>query len=79
MNLLIPMEPTFTAPQIDWVPLVPVIIVLGGAVIGVLIEAFASVKHRRVINIVWSLLVVAAAFVTSVAESKMHVHINNTG
>ena len=43
MNLLIPMEPTFTAPQIDWVPLVPVIIVLGGAVIGVLIEAFASV------------------------------------
>ena len=68
MNLLIPMEPTFTAPQIDWVPLVPVIIVLGGAVIGVLIEAFASVRHRRVINIVWSLLVVAAAFVTSVSE-----------
>ena len=68
MNLLIPMEPTFTAPQIDWVPLAPVIIVLGGAVIGVLIEAFASVKHRRVINIVWSLLVVAAAFVTSVSE-----------
>ncbi len=63
MISLIPLAPTFTAPQIDWVPLLPVIIVLGGAVVGVLIEAFAPVRNRRTINIVWSLLVVAAALV----------------
>lgn len=68
MNSLIPLAPTFTAPQIEWAPLIPVIIVLGGAVIGVLIEAFASKGYRRAINIVWSIVVVGVAFVFTTAQ-----------
>ena len=61
-------EVIFAAPVINWIPLIPLILVLGGGVIGVLIEAFAPAKHRRVINIVWTLLVLAAAFVFSAME-----------
>ncbi len=68
MNYLFPMEVTFVPPQIDWVPLIPVIVVLGGAVIGVLIEAFAGPRNRRMIGLVWSLLVVGGAFVLTVVE-----------
>lgn len=69
MNGLIPMEEMiFAAPVINWVPLLPLIVVLGGGVIGVLIEAFASPKHRRVINIVWTLLVLGVAFTLSATE-----------
>lgn len=69
MNGLIPMqEMIFAAPVINWVPLLPLIVVLGGGVIGVLIEAFAGPKHRRVINIVWTLLVLGVAFVLSATE-----------
>ena len=34
------MTGTFTAPNVDWAQLSPVILVLGAAVIGVLVEAF---------------------------------------
>lgn len=68
MNLLIAQAPSFTAPTIDWWPLLPVIIVLGGAVVGVLIEAFVPRKPRRLTNVLWTLLVLAAAFVTTSAE-----------
>ncbi len=63
MNSLIPLAPVFTTPQIEWTPLIPTIIVLGGAVVGVLIEAFAPAAKRRPINVVWSIVVVGAAFV----------------
>lgn len=68
MNSLIPMATTFTAPQIEWAPLIPVIIVLGGAVVGILIEAFASKGYRRIINIIWSLLVVGVAFIFTTSQ-----------
>lgn len=31
----------FQAPEVHWVSLAPILIVLGGAVLGVLVEAFA--------------------------------------
>lgn len=68
MNKLIPLAPEFTAPVINWWPLVPVIIVLGGAVVGVLIEAFVSAKHRRMVNIIWTVLVLMSAFLVTSIE-----------
>lgn len=63
MNLLISQVGTFTAPDVDWTLLLPIAVVLGGGVVGVLIEAFAPAGSRRKINIGWSLLVLIAALV----------------
>lgn len=70
MISLISSEPQlfFTTPDINWGPLLPVIVVLGGAVIGVLLEAFVPARARRVTSIVWSLLVVGTAFVFASTE-----------
>lgn len=68
MSLLTSQVGTFTAPQVDWAVLLPVIIVLGGGVIGVLIEAFAPRASRRKINVGWSLLVLAAALIASITQ-----------
>lgn len=46
MNLLATAT-SFEAPSISWAALAPVIIVLGGAVLGVLLESFVPVKARR--------------------------------
>ncbi|WP_075892412.1 NADH-quinone oxidoreductase subunit NuoN [Actinomyces provencensis] len=54
MNLLSTAE--MAAPTIGWASLTPVLIVLGGAVIGVLVEAFAPQRLRRSIGIGLSLL-----------------------
>ena len=53
MNLL---AASFSAPQIEWASLIPIIVVLGGAVVGILIEAFAPVKARRILVIAVCLL-----------------------
>ncbi len=68
MTLLTAQTPSFVAPDISWGPLLPVIVVLAGAVVGILIEAFAKGPKRRVITIVWSLLVVLAAFIIASTE-----------
>ncbi len=73
MNLLTVQAPSFTAPVIDWQPLIPVIVVLLGAVVGVLIEAFVSPRLRRGINITWSILVLAAAFILATTRWSMAV------
>lgn len=58
MNLL---AASFTAPQIAWASLIPVIVVLGGAVAGVLIEAFAPVRTRRTLVVAVCLLTTLVA------------------
>lgn len=68
MNALIPQASSFITPEVNFVPLIPVIVVLLGAVIGVLIEAFASVKLRRPVVITWSLAVMFAAFILASAQ-----------
>lgn len=68
MKSLISAAETFTAPSVEWFALLPIIVVLGGAIIGILIEAFVPVKQRRMTNIVWSLLVVLVALVIAVVQ-----------
>lgn len=58
---------TFETPTIEWAPLVPFIIVLGTAALGVLLEAFIrNVSTRRVVQYVLALvaLIVAAGVAT---------------
>lgn len=69
MNFLASPTETFIAPSVAWVALLPIIIVLGGAVIGVLIEAFVP-NHagRRLTNVIWSAIVILAAFFVTVVR-----------
>jgi NADH-quinone oxidoreductase subunit N len=51
----------FTPPVIDWAGLSPVLIVLGAAVVGVLVEAFVPRRLRRPVQLTLSLGAVVAA------------------
>jgi NADH-quinone oxidoreductase subunit N len=46
---------TFTAPVLNYTLLSPILIVLGGALIGVLVEAFVSRALRPVVQLTLSL------------------------
>ncbi|MFD2026651.1 NADH-quinone oxidoreductase subunit NuoN [Promicromonospora aerolata] len=52
----------FVAPEIDWLALAPLIVVLGTGVVGVLIEAFVPARARRLTQIVLTLAALAGAF-----------------
>ena len=67
-QLLIAQAPEFIAPTINWWPLLPTIVVLLGAVVGVLIEAFVPHGARRPTNVIWSMLVLAAAFLLATIQ-----------
>ncbi|GEA86364.1 NADH-quinone oxidoreductase subunit NuoN [Cellulomonas cellasea] len=54
---------TFTAPDIQWAQLAPVIVVLGAAVVGVLVEAFAPQRLRRPVQLGLALAATAGALV----------------
>ena len=62
MNVL-PTMVNFQAPEVHWLSLAPVLIVLIGAVLGVLVEAFAPANARRPIVIALSILATAGACV----------------
>lgn len=68
MNSILPMETVITAPDVPWETLAPVLIVLGAAVLGVLVEAFAPQKARRTIQVLLSIFAVLASFVAVVAR-----------
>ncbi|MEU4388392.1 NADH-quinone oxidoreductase subunit NuoN [Promicromonospora sp. NPDC023805] len=53
----------FVAPEIDWLALAPLLVVLGAGVVGVLVEAFVPAKARRVTQIVLTLAALAGGFV----------------
>ncbi len=55
------------APSIAYLPLLPILIVLGAAVVGVLVEAFVPAEHRRPAQVVVALGGLVAALVTVVA------------
>ncbi len=57
----------FTAPDIAWAQLSPVILVLGAAVVGVLVEAFVPRRARRPVQLTLSLLATAGALVAVAA------------
>ncbi len=58
---------TFEAPQIEWAYLVPVAVVLGAGVLGVLVEAFVPRRARRITQIALALLATAGAVVAVAA------------
>lgn len=58
---------SFSVPDIAWAQLAPVLIVLGGAVVGVLVEALVPRRVRRAVQLTLTLLVLAAAVVAVAA------------
>jgi NADH-quinone oxidoreductase subunit N len=52
----------FVAPEIDWLALAPLIVVLGAGVVGVLVEAFVPARARRVTQIVLTVAALAGGF-----------------
>lgn len=53
----------FTAPEIQWAALLPVLITMGAAVVGVLVEAFAPRPSRRAVQTVIAVLALGGALV----------------
>lgn len=49
--------------QINWAPLLPLLIVLGGAVLATIFEAFVPRKARRPWQVIFSILVILGAFI----------------
>ncbi len=60
---------TFTTPQIDWVPLTPILIVLGAAALGILLEAFIKAPQtRRLVQVGVALFALTSAGAVAVAH-----------
>ena len=62
------------APSIAYIPLLPILIVLGAATAGVLVEAFVPAALRRVTQVVVACLGLAAALVAVVYLAKDGTH-----
>jgi NADH-quinone oxidoreductase subunit N len=62
------------APSIAYLPLLPILLVLGAAVVGVLIEAFVPAEQRRPSQIVVALLGLAGALVSVVWLAQDGTH-----
>lgn len=58
------MTSAFVAPEVDWAALLPVLLVLGAGVVGVLAEAFVPRPHRRPVQLTLTLVALAAALVS---------------
>lgn len=58
---------SFTVPDIAWAQLTPVLIVLGAAVVGVLVEALVPRRVRRVVQLALTLVALAGAVVAVAA------------
>lgn len=58
---------TFTVPDIAWAQLAPVLIVLGAAVVGVLVEALVPRRVRRPVQLTLTLVALAGAVVAVAA------------
>ena len=56
----------FTAPHIEYVDLLPIFIVLAGAVLGVLVEAFAPRPRRYPIQVFLAIITLVTALVAAV-------------
>ncbi len=71
---------TFEAPTVVWAALLPTLLVAGGAVVGVLVEAFVPRGPRRLVQVLLALLAVVGSLVAVVwrwtevsAGSPQHV------
>jgi len=57
----------FTAPSVAWTALAPVVVVLGAAVVGVLVEAFVPDRLRRTTQVALAIAATAGALVAVIA------------
>lgn len=57
----------FTAPEIAWGPITPVLVVLLAAIVGVLVEAFVPAARRRVVQLALTLAALAGALLAVAA------------
>ena len=55
-----------TSPIVDWAALTPILIILGSAVLGVIVEAFVPRKGRRPVQVTLTMLAIASALVAIV-------------
>jgi NADH-quinone oxidoreductase subunit N len=71
---------TFTQPHLEYAQLLPLLIVFGGACVGVLLEAFVPRGARRLPQLSLTLATIAAAFVaTIVVGVRLHEHTGSDG
>jgi NADH-quinone oxidoreductase subunit N len=61
---------TFDTPSFEYSLLAPMIVVFGGSLVGVLVEAFAPRRARRPVQVLLSLLTLASAFVVLLAVTR---------
>ena len=57
----------FTAPHLSYALLAPILVVLGGALLGVLVEAFLKQSIRRVVQVNITLTTLVVAFIQLLA------------
>lgn len=62
----------FTATKVEYLAVLPIFIVFGGALVGVLVEAFAPRRSRYTAQLVLSVLTLVAAFVAVVTVARDH-------
>ncbi len=72
MSAILAASGTFEVPTIEYAALAPILIVLGGAVVSVLLEAFLPLRSRRPIQLMltFATLVAAFAFVIFQRETR---------
>ena len=63
-------DPTFVLPHIDYTALMPMLLLLGGAVVGVLVEAFVPRIWRQMVQVLLALAVLVTAFVFIIIEAN---------
>ncbi|GAA2157547.1 NADH-quinone oxidoreductase subunit NuoN [Pedococcus bigeumensis] len=68
----------FKQADVDYGAIAPMLIVIAGALIGVLVEAFAPRRHRHVIQVSLALVSLVAAFVVLVTVSAEEAHRGGT-
>lgn len=69
----------FVAPEVAWFALTPLIIVISAGVFGVLVESFVPAAHRRIVQVVMTMVALVAAFVVIVVQGFTWLGEGGTG
>ncbi|MGO1316746.1 MAG: NADH-quinone oxidoreductase subunit NuoN, partial [Cellulomonadaceae bacterium] len=70
------MTPTFVEPVVQWAQLVPIIVVLGAGVLGVLVEAFVPQQARRATQLVLTFGALIGALAALVVQWRDHAQLD---
>ena len=70
---------TFVAPEVAWFALTPLIIVISAGVLGVLVESFVPAARRRIVQVVMTMVALAAAFAVIVWQGVSWLGEGGTG